>query len=224
MKKGILFLIISPASISPFRTCTMSMGRSNAVLKSFRYMSGIVTSSGIYSNSPAWASNADHTGKTDLGTLVSSPATSTVLIANPNEDSQKYGIQQILYQEAMETLYSQRLASEDIKNVIKEGKLEEARFKLSNLVLVVKSTGGTILNVLKKVSRDYSRNDSMELMERQFQLERLLGLYRDIGYLIEDGLRSQTPAVTQLQTLDKLKEAEDVFDQYLKIGSIFNLP
>ena len=129
------------------------------------------------------------------------------------------------YKDAVESLLAQRLASDDINNVILDGKMDEARFKVINLIPQVTSAGQIVLkNWKQETKNDFGKetetSNDVSLIQLQMKLDRVLVMYTDTSRLIEQGLRGQMGAltVTQLQSLSSLKTAQESFDDFLNIA------
>lgn len=132
------------------------------------------------------------------------------------------------FEAAVEVLETQKLAAQDIQDVVSAGRLEEAGIKVLNLQPQVTSAGRIILSSLQaKVVRDPARDDDdnnkmavvddlkMSMVENQFNS--VIALWGDCDVVIGQGLRGEmgVSAVAQLQILSSLKDATIALDDFL---------
>ena len=121
------------------------------------------------------------------------------------------------YMEALEILQAQRKAADDISNVVAAGRLEEAGIKLLNLIPKVTVAGQVILDSIMSL---VVANDSISQL-RQSQLEakysQLIAVLGQCDISMGQGLRGQlgVSAVAQLNIMSELKEAINVYDDFL---------
>lgn len=131
---------------------------------------------------------------------------------------------------AWDLIESQRLAADDIVQVVQQGKLEEAGMKILNLNPILTTSGTVILNEalsqLAKQSRNANADGSSssggviaELaasrLEAQFAMA--TGLWGETDIMVGQGLRGDlgVSAVAQLQILKQLQESIAALDDFL---------
>lgn len=109
---------------------------------------------------------------------------------------------------ALEVLLAQRLAADDIKQVVLEGKLEEAGIKLLNLIPKV--------TLACRIVQAESMSEAQELfLERKVSL--VLGLYGETDVMIGQGIRGElgASAPAQINIIKQLTESNEAFDELL---------
>eukprot|EP00980_Cylindrotheca_fusiformis_P020572 scaffold7641_cov115-Cylindrotheca_fusiformis.AAC.18 len=119
---------------------------------------------------------------------------------------------------ALDDLKSQRIAADDIQQVVSAGRLEEAGIKVLNLMPKVTSAGRLVVDVIEgKLDPNTSKVDEMKLTRIRDQLDMVIGLWGECDVTIGQGLRGQmgVSAVAQLQVLSSLREATGALDDFL---------
>jgi hypothetical protein len=119
---------------------------------------------------------------------------------------------------AKDMLLAQRAAADDIRQVVQDGKLQEAGIKVLNLIPKITGAGITIQ---QQVQSTFPVADSganqLRVMKFQQQLQDLITLWSQIDVEIGQALRGQmgVSAVAQIQILGSLKDATVAFDEFL---------
>ena len=125
---------------------------------------------------------------------------------------------------AISILRAQRKASDDIKQDIAAGHLEEAGIKVLKLVPKLVAAGETILTAV--MQQDTGSNGINELRRTRVEqdLDQLVVLYKQLDVSIGQGLRGQmgVSAAAQLQILDALEDATVAFDDFLLSTTAYN--
>jgi hypothetical protein len=126
---------------------------------------------------------------------------------------------------ALEMLETQRIAADDIQQVVLEGRLEEAGIKVLNLMPKVTSSGKLIVFIIERgLDANKSPIDELKLTRIQDQLNMVIGLWGECDVEIGQGLRGQmgNSAVAQLQILPSLREATAALDDFMaSINTLF---
>lgn len=130
-------------------------------------------------------------------------------IASPNSVAQ-----------AWEILETQRLAAEDIQQVVQAGKLEEAGIKVLNLVPKMTSSGRVVLeDSLERIAiaQPSSVVGEMTMNRLQTQWDMVVGLWGEADVMIGQGLRGEmgVSAAAQIQILRQLKDATAALDDFI---------
>eukprot|EP00527_Entomoneis_sp_CCMP2396_P002060 CAMPEP_0198139906 /NCGR_PEP_ID=MMETSP1443-20131203/3138_1 /TAXON_ID=186043 /ORGANISM="Entomoneis sp., Strain CCMP2396" /LENGTH=280 /DNA_ID=CAMNT_0043802169 /DNA_START=1 /DNA_END=843 /DNA_ORIENTATION=- len=142
--------------------------------------------------------------------------------------------------EALEVLESQRLAADDIVNVIRVGKLEEGGIKLLNLIPRVSMAGRIVIRGAMASSPTLPTSSSsskledgdekaiqqaatiQQLKETQWEtaLNNVVFGFGECDILIGQGIRGELGVVTvaQISILSELKEAIRAYDDFLVIA------
>lgn len=138
--------------------------------------------------------------------------------------------------QAWEIFQTQRIAADDIKQVVLEGKLEEAGIKVLNLLPKVTSSGKTMLQYVSASSSSGSSSSSGDgvgdtgttttmssindirytQMETQFEL--VYALWNECDVMIGQALRGElgnTSAVAQIQILSTIRDAIASMDDFI---------
>ena len=117
---------------------------------------------------------------------------------------------------AYEAILTQRLAADDIVNVVAAGRLEEAGIKVLNLI--------PRLTVSGRVLVDYKISESKSTLQESIQQQRLQNLlestevaWKDVDILMGQGIRGDmgVSAVAQLHILAELREAIASLDEFV---------
>jgi len=119
--------------------------------------------------------------------------------------------------DALETLQTQRLAADDIVEVVSEGRLEEAGIKVLNLLPKVTAAGRLVVSARLDASKDSETVRKLRRNQLQSMLEDVTVGYNKVDIAIGQGIRGEmgASAVAQLTILDELKEANRAFDDFL---------
>jgi hypothetical protein len=132
--------------------------------------------------------------------------------------------------QAWEILNAQRLAADDIQQVVSAGRLEEAGIKILNLVPKVTSSGRFIVQTILNENESSSETASspklsaiqeLQLSKLQEQFSMVLALWGQCDVEMGQGLRGEmgVSAVAQLQLLESLRDATVAFDDFLASAS-----
>eukprot|EP00977_Amphora_coffeiformis_P007340 scaffold1588_cov222-Amphora_coffeaeformis.AAC.12 len=120
--------------------------------------------------------------------------------------------------DAQQVLQAQRVAADDIKNVVSAGRLEEAGIKVLNLVPKVTAAGRVVVDTVAQTTTFSNGAKEVQLMQLQSKLDDTLGYFGQVDVSIGQGLRGELGVVTaaQLQILADLKDAIIAFDDFLQ--------
>jgi hypothetical protein len=122
------------------------------------------------------------------------------------------------FSSAIEILETQRIAADDIKEVISAGRLEEAGIKILNLLPKVTSSGKMVVETIERgLDTKNSVVDEIRLTKLRDQFMMLTGLWGECDIEIGQGIRGQmgVSAVAQIQILSSLRDATAEFDDFL---------
>jgi hypothetical protein len=122
------------------------------------------------------------------------------------------------HKEAMEMLLAQRLAADDIRNVVAAGRLEEAGIKVLNLLPKLTVAGRVaVADVFGNENGDVVGELRQARVQSQFQ--DLQGLWGGVDVMIGQGIRGDlgVSAVAQLQILQELSDGVRAYDDFLAI-------
>jgi hypothetical protein len=126
---------------------------------------------------------------------------------------------------ALEMLETQRIAADDIQQVVLAGRLEEAGIKVLNFMPKVTSSGKLIVDIIEQgLDPNKSPMDEIKLTRIQDQLNMVIALWGECDVTIGQGLRGQmgVSAVAQLQILSSLREATAALDDFMaSINTLF---
>lgn len=120
--------------------------------------------------------------------------------------------------DALDVLYAQRKAADDIREVVTAGRLEEAGIKVLNLIPKVTMAGRVAM--ASSLEKDGPGGVSeVRQIQVQSTLDQLLGLFGQCDVSIGQGLRGEmgVSAVAQLNILSDLKDATIAFDDFLAL-------
>jgi hypothetical protein len=126
--------------------------------------------------------------------------------------------------QAWDILDTQRLAADDIQQVVQAGRLEEAGIKVLNLVPKVTSSGKMILDdALQRIIANKSSSSSSNVVQEmtmnrlESQWEMVVALWGESDVMIGQGLKGDlgVSAVAQLQILKQLQEANAALDDFM---------
>ncbi|CAB9520945.1 expressed unknown protein [Seminavis robusta] len=121
---------------------------------------------------------------------------------------------------AKEVLLAQRTAADDIRQVIQQGRLQEAGIKVLNLIPKITGAGITIQ---QQVQSQYPESESgtnrIRVLKFENELQELIASWNSIDIEIGQALRGQmgVSAVAQIQLLSSLKDATAAFDDFLLV-------
>ena len=151
-------------------------------------------------------------------TIATHPTPSNAIEFVPPSPSFSY-----TYKDAVEIIQTQRLAVDNILNVIEEGNIEEAGFKVMQLNAQTRTGGKIILDTFQEnmsSSKSSSSSDSSITLLRFLSLQKKFGILIDLCDEYEDTLqmalkgKSGVKAAVQLKSLkvvDDIKSSYDVF-------------
>ena len=127
---------------------------------------------------------------------------------------------------AWEILETQRLAVNDIQQVVQKGKLEEAGIKVLNLVPKVTQSGKVILDdcfqhIVKSLSTT-SVVKEMTMNRLESQWEMVLGLWGETDVMIGQALKGEmgVSAVAQIYLLNQIKDATAAMDDFMTLAAL----
>jgi hypothetical protein len=133
------------------------------------------------------------------------------------------------YAQAWDILQTQRLAADDIQQVVSAGRLEEAGIKVLNLVPKVTSSGRVVMNTIENELTKQQQQDGgsggvireMRINRLQEQFSMVVALWGELDVTIGQGLRGDmgVSAVAQLQILSSLRDAIAALDDFLATAS-----
>jgi len=128
------------------------------------------------------------------------------------------------YQDAVEIMYAQRLAVDNIAKVIKDGNLEEAGFKIMQLNAQTRGAGKIILDTFQEnLSSKNSKGDSsvklLRFISCQKKFATLLDLCEECGDALQTALKGKSPEANktagQIKTLSVVEETKSAYDDFL---------
>lgn len=126
---------------------------------------------------------------------------------------------------AWEILETQRLAVDDIQQVVQAGRLEEAGIKVLNLVPKVTQSGRVILeDSLTKIVASLSPTpvvEEMTMNRLQSQWDMVLGLWGEADVMIGQGLKGDmgVSAVAQIYILKQITDATAAMDDFMALAA-----
>lgn len=132
---------------------------------------------------------------------------------------------------AIEALRSQRLAADDIRDVVSAGRLEEAGIKVLNLLPRVTAAGRLVLSELESRTRgaasgagagggggsSSSAVEELKIGMLENQLDTMMAFWGECDVEIGQGIRGDmgVSAVAQLNILSSLRDATGALDDFL---------
>jgi hypothetical protein len=121
---------------------------------------------------------------------------------------------------AYEMILTQRLAADDIVNVVSAGRLEEAGIKVLNLIPRLTVSGRVLVERDDEQSENKSKQESITLLKRQYRqtlLETTEVAWKSVDIMIGQGIRGDlgVSAVAQLHILSELREAIASLDEFV---------
>ena len=120
---------------------------------------------------------------------------------------------------AYESILTQRLAADDIVNVVSAGRLEEAGIKVLNLIPRLTVSGRVLVDYESSETKS-KIPESIAFLKRQ-QLQNLLETtevaWKNVDIMIGQGIRGDlgVSAVAQLHILSELREANISLDEFV---------
>ena len=120
------------------------------------------------------------------------------------------------FRSAYEALLTQRLAADDIVNVVSAGRLEEAGIKVLNLIPRLTVSGRVLVNY--ETSTTKSTQESIQQQYLQNLLETTEVAWKNVDIMIGQGIRGDmgVSAVAQLQILSEMREAIASLDEFVE--------
>lgn len=131
------------------------------------------------------------------------------------------------YNDAMDIMYAQRLAVDNIINVINAGNLEEAGFKIMQLNAQTRTAGKIILVTLQE---NMTKDSDSILLLRYLTCQKKFGILVDLCDECGDALsiaikkgKSDTTATTAsvIKTLNVVEDTKSAYDDFLAELQIF---
>ena len=126
------------------------------------------------------------------------------------------------YQSAIEIVYSQRAAVDNIGTVITDGKLDEAAFKVMQLSAQTRMGGKIILDTFQEKiasSKDSSSSDVtlLRLLDCQKKFVTLLDLSEECDISLQSALKGKlgSTIAAQMKMLSLVNETKHSFDDFL---------
>lgn len=121
------------------------------------------------------------------------------------------------YQDGIEIMYAQRLAVDDIANVIADGNMDEAGFKVMQLSAQTRMAGKIILDTFQE---NIPAGDSILLLRFlscQRKLAMLLDLCDDCDISLQSPRRGKAGATTseEIKSLSTVEETKSAYDDFL---------
>ena len=126
------------------------------------------------------------------------------------------------YKDAVEIIQTQRLAVDNISNVIKDGYIDEAGFKVMQLNAQTRTAGKIILDTFQEnMSISKNSGDSNITLLRFLSLQKKFGILIDLCDECEDTLqmslkgKSGVTAAVQLKALKVVDDIKSSYDEFL---------
>lgn len=128
---------------------------------------------------------------------------------------------------AWEIMETQRLAVNDIQQVVQEGRLEEAGIKVLNLVPKVTQSGRVIIDdcfqrILQSIATT-SVVKEMTMNRLESQWEMVLGLWGETDVMIGQALKGDmgVSAVAQIYLLKQIKDSTAAMDDFIALAALY---
>jgi hypothetical protein len=120
------------------------------------------------------------------------------------------------YQDAKEILYTQRIAVDNIANVISNGNLDEAGFKIMQLSAQTRTAGKIVIDTLQEKTSGDSIN-VLRFLSCQRKLTTLLDYCDDCGLSLQGALKGKlgVTAAAQLKISIIIEETKNAYDDFL---------
>lgn len=122
------------------------------------------------------------------------------------------------YQDAVEIVYAQRLAVDNILTVINDGNLEEAGFKIMQLAAQTRTGGKIILDTVQElISKSGDSVTLLRFLSCQKKFAILLDLCDECGTSMERALKGKlgTTTAAQIKTSSVVAETKTAYDDFL---------
>lgn len=124
------------------------------------------------------------------------------------------------YQDAVDIMYTQRVALDNIASVINDGNMEEANFKLMQLAAQTRVGGTIILDTIQEQISNKSGSDSLILLRYlacQKKLAVLLDLSDECGTSLQSAMKGRlgATAAAQVKTLSIVNDVKGAYDDFL---------
>lgn len=131
------------------------------------------------------------------------------------------------YQDAIEILYTQRIALDNIQNVISNGKIDEAGFKVMQLSAQTRTAGKIVLDTLQEQIVSSSSADSSSTNNSSITLLRYLSCQKkfamlidvcdECGITLQNALKGKLGVTTtaQIKVLAVVDETMRLYDDFL---------
>jgi len=152
-------------------------------------------------------------------TIATHPTLSNAIEFVPPSPSFSY-----TYKDAVEVMQTQRLAVDNILNVIEEGEIDEAGFKVMQLRAQTRTAGKIILDTFQENMsslKNSSSGDSSITLLRFLSLQKKFGVLIDLCDECEDTLqmalkgKSGVTAAVQLKALKVVDDIKSSYDEFL---------
>lgn len=122
------------------------------------------------------------------------------------------------YQDALEIMYTQRIAVDNIANVIQDGNMEEAGFKVMQLNAQTRAAGKIILDSYQQQLS--GKNDNLMLLrflscQKKFAV--LLDSFDECGEALQNTLKGKlgATAAAQIKSSKIVDETKSAYDDFL---------
>jgi len=128
------------------------------------------------------------------------------------------------FKDALEIMQTQRLAVDNISNVIKDGNIDEAGFKVMQLNAQTRTAGKIILDTFQEnmsTTKNSSSSDSSITLLRFLSLQKKFGILIDLCDECEDTLqvalkgKSGVEAAVQVKALKVVDDVRSSYDDFL---------
>ena len=121
------------------------------------------------------------------------------------------------YQDAVEILYTQRLAIDNIGAVISDGKLDEAGFKVMQLSAQTRTAGKIILDTLQQKISGSESITLLRYLSCQKKFAVLLDLCDECGTCLQDALKGKlgATAAAQIKSMAVVDNTKIAYDDFL---------
>lgn len=122
------------------------------------------------------------------------------------------------YKDAVEIVYTQRLALDNIATVINDGNLEEAGFKIMQLAAQTRTGGKIILDTVQDlISKSGDSVTLLRFLSCQKKFAILLDLCDECGTSLERALKGKlgTTTAAQIKTSSVVDETKNAYDDFL---------
>lgn len=123
------------------------------------------------------------------------------------------------YQDAVEIMYAQRIAVDNIANVIQDGKMEEAGFKVMQLNAQTRAAGKIILDSYQQQLSGKNNNNLMLLrfLSCQKKFAVLLDSCDECGEALQNTLKGKlgATAAAQIKSSKIVDETKSAYDDFL---------